>query len=159
HVDPPAHYITGGATVDQIPLSVLIGPGVVLDLRGVKSIGRAELQGASLEGCPRVLLKTDNGPRLEQSTFFEDYVHLTRDGAEYLLENNVVLVGIDYLSIENYDNVGAPVHRALLEAGVLVVEGVRLSEVPAGPCNVYCLPLRVFGGDGAPARVIVETAP
>ena len=157
HVDPPTHYLEGTATADQIPLSTLIGPGVVLDLRGAKTIGRSELEAAPLEDHPRVLFKTDNGPRLRGPAFTEDYVYLSDDGAEFLVEKGVVLAGIDYLSIEKYDNPGAPVHRRLLSAGMLVVEGVDLLDVPAGPCKIYCLPLRIRGGDGAPARVLIET--
>lgn len=157
HVDPPAHYLDEGSTVDQIPLEVFVGPGIVLDMRGKRSIDRADLEEHPIGEYPRVLFKTDNGPKLLQTEFDENYVHLTRDGALYLVECGVRLVGIDYLSIEAYHNTNAPVHTILLESGVLVVEGVNLLEVPAGPCVIYCLPLRIEGGDGAPARVLVET--
>jgi arylformamidase len=158
HVDPPAHYLEGGQTVDQIPLHILVGPGIVLDMRGAKTIGRQELEKSPLGDYPRVLFKTDNGQRLRGTAFIEDYVHLTEDGAEFLLDKGVILAGIDYLSIEKYDSPGATVHRMLLKAGVLIVEGVDLLEVPAGPCTVYCLPLPIQGGDGAPARVLIETS-
>jgi arylformamidase len=157
HVDPPAHYLEGGTTVDQIPLSVLVGPGIVLDMRGVKKIGRQELQKSLVGDHPRVLFKTDNGPRLRGPAFTEDYVYLTDDGAEFLLERSIVLVGIDYLSIEKYNSPGATVHTILLNSGVLVVEGLDLLNVPAGPCKMYCLPLPIRGGDGAPARVLIDT--
>jgi arylformamidase len=156
HIDPPAHYLDGGATVDMIPLDVLVGPGIVLDMRGRKQIDRAALENACLHARKRVLLKTDNGPALHEPTFSEDYVSLTEDGAEFLLEQEVVLVGIDYLSIEKYRNPGAPVHTTLLTAGVLVLEAVDLLNVPPGLCEVYCLPLRIQGADGAPARVVIR---
>jgi arylformamidase len=156
HVDPPAHYLDGGATVDRIPLDTLVGPGVVLDMRGKPWVDRKALENSPLDDHPRVLLKTDNGPWLLEGDFREDYVHLTEDGASLLVERGVKLVGIDYLSIERYMSPGAPVHRALLGAGVLVVEGVHLVEVPPGPCEVFCLPLRIAGGDGAPARMLVR---
>lgn len=158
HIDPPAHYLDGGATVDQIPLDVFIGPGIVMDMRGQRQIGRNALEKAGLHGRKRVLLKTDNGPALHEPTFTENYVHLTQDGARFLVDQGVLLVGIDYLSIEKYQNPGAPVHTALLSAGVLVVEGVDLLNVPAGLCDVFCLPLKIHGGDGAPARVVVKRA-
>jgi arylformamidase len=158
HVDPPAHYLDGGATADQLPLEALLGPGVVLDLRGRPRIDRESLETSELGDHLRVLLKTDNGPRLLEPTFREDYVHLTEGGARHLVERGVRLVGIDYLSIERFQNPGAPVHRILLEAGVVVIEGVHLLEVPEGPCEVLCLPLKILGADGAPARVILRRA-
>ncbi len=157
HVDPPAHYLDGGYTVDQIPLDVLVGPGIVLDMRGRQFVDREAIESSDLGDYERVLLKTDNGPRLLASTFHEDYVYLTEDGAQYLVERGVSLVGIDYLSIERYQNSGAPVHRILLKAEVLIVEGVNLQEVPSGPCEMICLPLRIVGADGSPARVLVRT--
>ena len=156
HVDPPAHYLDGGATVDEIPLNTLVGSGIVLDMRGVSQIDRQVLEGAPIGDHVRVLLKTDNGPLLFESSFHEDYVHLTEDGAKYLVEKGVCLVGIDYLSIERYQNPEAPVHRALLQAGVLIVECVHLLEIPPGPYEIFCLPICIKGADGAPARVLLR---
>ena len=157
HVDPPAHYLDNGAGVDQIPLEAMVGSGIVLDMRGRPFVDRQALVESAMGDHRRVLLKTDNGPLLLQSEFVADYVWLTEDGAEYLVERSAQLVGIDYLSIEKYQNVGAPVHHALLAGGVLIVEGVNLLDVPTGPCKIYCLPLKIQDADGAPARVLVET--
>ena len=156
HVDAPAHYLDGGATVDEIPLETLVGPGIVLDMRGRPRIDRKALEEVPAQGHRRVLLKTDNGPFLPERSFREEYVSLTEDGALYLIERGVCLVGIDYLSIEGYQNPGAPVHRMLLQANVLILEGVHLLEIPPGPYEIFCLPLRIQGGDGAPARVILR---
>ena len=156
HLDPPAHYLEGGITVDELPLETLVGPGVVLDLRGRPQIDRRALEKAPIASRIRILFKTDNGPRLLEPTFHEDYVHLTEDGARYLVEQGVLLVGIDYLSIERYKNQGAPVHHILLEAGIVVVEGVHLLEVPPGPYEILCLPLPIKGADGAPARLLLR---
>lgn len=156
HVDPPAHYLDGTASVDRLPLEALVGPGVVLDMRGRTAVDSAALMSSPMGDHVRVLLKTDNSARLLDPHFHEDYVHLTEDGAVYLVERGVRMVGTDYLSIERYNSPGAPVHLTLLRAGVVVVEGVFLLEVPPGPCDVYCLPLRIEGADGAPARVIVR---
>ena len=156
HVDPPAHYLDGGSTVDEIPLEILVGPGVVLDMRGRSYIDRLALEEAPLGDHVRVLFKTDNGPHLIKSTFYEDFVHLTEDGARYLVERNVCLVGNDYLSIERYKNPGAPVHHILLSAGALVVEGVNLLEIPPGPYEFFCLPIKIKGADGAPARFLLR---
>ncbi len=156
HVDTPAHYLDGGATVDEIPLEALVGSGVVLDMRGKSQVDRQALEEVPIEDHTRVLLKTDNGPLLSDPSFHEDYIHLTEDGARYLVERKVCLVGIDYLSIERYNNPGAPVHHILLESGVLVVEGAHLLEIPPGPYEIFCLPLPVKGADGAPARLILR---
>ncbi len=156
HVDPPAHYLDGAATVDQIPLDVLVGPGVILDMTGRKEVDRRALETSALENHVRVLMKTDNSAKLFDPEFTEDYTHLTEDAAAYLVELGVQLIGTDYLSIERYDSPGAPVHLTLLKAGVLVVEGLYLADIPPGPCEIYCLPLRLQGADGAPARVLIR---
>ena len=156
HVDPPAHFIENGATVDQIALEILVGPGLVADLRGCSRINAESLEKAGITDDKRVLLKTDNGPRLRDSAFHPGYSHLTPDGARLLIERQVCLVGIDGLSIEHNENPGSPVHHMLLEAGVLVVEAVDLLDVPPGKYEIFCLPLKIKGADGAPARVILR---
>ncbi len=156
HVDPPAHYLDGGATEDQIPLEIMIGPGIVLDMTGRPLIDRQVLKGTDLQEHIRVLFKTDNSLLLRANEFNEDFTHLTEDAARYLVEKGVRLVGTDYFSIEKYQNPGAPVHKTLLKAGVLIVETLDLLEIPAGPCEIYCLPLKIQGADGAPARVIIS---
>jgi arylformamidase len=156
HVDPPAHYLDGGATVDRIPLETLVGEAFVLDLRGKRSIGENDLEKGLPPGITRLLLKTDNGSLLFQKEFCKDYVSLSEDGARFLAERRIRLVGIDYLSIERFQNPGAPVHRTLLKAGALIVEGLNLTEVPSGRYEIFCLPLLIKGADGAPARVILR---
>jgi len=138
HVDPPAHFFANGATVEQIALETLVGPGAVVDLRGCSQIDRHALENASVAGYTRVLMKTDNGPRLLDSAFHQDYVHLTEDGARYLV------------------NPGSPVHHLLLEAGILVAEGVHLLDIPPGEYEIFCLPLKIKGADGAPARILLR---
>ncbi|MDX2501324.1 MAG: cyclase family protein [Deltaproteobacteria bacterium] len=156
HVDPPAHYIKNGVTVDRIPLETLVGPGVVADLRSCAQIDAPALEKAGIKDEKRILLKTDNGPRLSASSFHAQYVDLSEDGAQFLIERGVCLVGIDSLSIEHHENPGAPVHHMLLEAGILVVEGVHLLDIPPGKYEIFCLPLKIKDGDGAPARVILR---
>ncbi|MBI5569940.1 MAG: cyclase family protein [Desulfomonile tiedjei] len=157
HCDPPLHYLDGRAAIDEIPLEVLVGPGTILDMRGRPKIDRAALESSDLEEHTRVFFKTDNGPKLLAGIYSSDYVALTEDAAVYLVDRGIQLVGIDYLAIEAFANPLAPVHRTLLGAGALIVEGLVLVDVPAGPCKIYCLPLKIAGGDGAPARVLVET--
>jgi arylformamidase len=156
HVDPPVHCIDSGATADQLPLEALMGPGIVLDMRGKRFIDRADLEASPIGVHVRILLKTDSGPNILKSQFDENYVYLTQDAARYLVELGVLLVGIDYLSVDRYSDEDLTVHRILLESGIVIVECLNLAEVPAGPCRIYCLPLKIEGGDGAPARVLVE---
>lgn len=157
HMDPPLHYLDGAAAVDAIPLDILVGPGTVLDMRGKTVIDRGSLEESDAARFKRILLKTDNGKKVLEPAFTEDFVSLTPDAAHYLVQTGAKLVGIDYLSIEAYADHSAPVHRILLEGGVLIVEGAFLAHVPAGECRIYCLPLKIQGADGAPARLIVET--
>jgi arylformamidase len=101
-------------------------------------------------------LKTPNSALWNGTAFKADYTHLTEDGARYLVEQGVKVVGIDYLSIEQFKKPGAPAHRALLSQGVVVIEGLNLSEAEPGMYELYCLPLRIAGADGAPARVVLK---
>jgi arylformamidase len=102
-------------------------------------------------------LKTGNSELLESSGFDKDYVSLTEDAAEYLVEKGIRFVALDYLSVDEFDTSIYPVHRILMNAGVVIVEGVDLNEVPAGDYEMLCLPLKLEGCDGAPARVILRT--
>jgi arylformamidase len=143
HVDPPAHFLPGTTTVDELPLDVLVGPAVVAGFTA-GPIDGATLESAALaEGSTRVLLKTGG-----------DAGALTPDGARWLVEQGVRLVGADTLSIEPAGH-GYPVHRILLGAGVVIVEGLDLAVVAPGPYQLVCLPLRIAGGDGAPARAVL----
>lgn len=157
HIDAPVHFIRDGAGIESIPLERLLGPALVLDLPGLTKIGAAGLKNAGIpEGTGRLLLKTDNGRLLEQAGFDSGYSHLTEDGAAYLVDKGINLVGIDYLSVAAYGK-GEAVHRALLTAGVVIIEGLDLRRVPAGAYNLAALPLRIEGCDGSPARVVLTS--
>jgi arylformamidase len=156
HIDAPRHFLPGGAPVDAVPLERLIGPAVVLGLPDhAASIGAAELRSRDLGDTRRVLFRTRNSALLSKPQFTPEYVSLAPDAAEYLLDRKVELVGIDYLSIDRFDSKGHPVHRMLLERQVVIVEGLDLSTVPEGRYELICLPLRLAGLDGAPARVVL----
>ncbi len=151
HVDAPLHFRPGEATVDQFPLTSLLGPAQVLDLRGVTRIGRAELQAVA---SARLLLKTDNSSWIRRGPMPDHPAHLTADGAQWLVERDVLLVGIDSLSIDLPGETAA--HETLLGAGVVVLETIDLSHVEAGEYQLLCLPLRIAGADGAPARAVLR---
>lgn len=154
HLDPPRHYNDSGIPIDQVPLPLLMGKALVLELSGVKRITRAELEKFPIKGEERLLLKTDNSRLWEIPSFCADFSHLTEDGARYIAESGVKLVGIDYLSVERADGDGA-VHRLLLNKGIIILEGLNLEEVPPGSYELVCLPLKIREGDGAPARAIL----
>ncbi|UCH62859.1 MAG: cyclase family protein [Fidelibacterota bacterium] len=156
HVDAPWHFGEGDRTVEAIPLSQLVIGARVLDLTHVEAaIGRSDLEG-KLDGIQAVLLKTSDSGRLEAlEPFNRDFVHLDESAAEYLVEQNISTVGIDYLSVEGYHVENAPVHHRLLGAEVLIVEGLDLSGVEARDYLLVVLPLKIEGADGAPARAIL----
>jgi arylformamidase len=156
HVDAPFHFLADGATVDALPLEILLGKARVVDLGGRDLVDRADLEALDLREDLRVLLKTRNSGQLRQQAFQEDYVYLTPDAATYLAQVGIKLVGFDYLSIEKFGSRDFAAHRALLEAGVVIVEGLDLSDVEPGEYDMTCLPLRIAGGDGSPARVVLR---
>ena len=143
HVDPPAHFLPGTATVDALPLDVLIGPAVVAQFSSAPIDGAALEATALPAGSARLLLKTGAAAGT-----------VTPDGARWLVERGVRLVGADTLSIEPETD-DYPVHRTLLGAGVVIVEGLDLAAVGPGAYQLVCLPLRIVDGDGAPARAVL----
>jgi arylformamidase len=156
HVDAPRHFFEDGCGVDALPLDLLLGRARVVQIDRRGGIGSEELAAAGLREDLRVLLKTSNSALWNGEGFHTDYTHLTEAGARYLVDQGVKVVGVDYLSVEQYEKPGAPAHRALLSQGVVIIEALNLAEVEPGMYEMYCLPLRVAGGDGAPARVILK---
>lgn len=156
HVDAPHHFFDGAAAADALPLDLLVGRARVVDIGRRGGITAEDLAQLGLREDLRVLLKTSNSALWNGSAFREDYTHLTEAGARYLVEQGVKVVGIDYLSIEQFKKPGAPAHRALLSEGVVIIEGLNLADAEPGMYEMYCLPLRIVGGDGAPARVVLK---
>jgi arylformamidase len=156
HVDAPAHFIEGGATVEALPLDVLIGPALVAEVKSERLIGRSDLEPLPLDGQSRLLLKTRNSELWAAGGFSRDFVALDLEGARYLTERGLRLIGIDYLSVEAFHSPGHPVHRHLLGAGVVILEGLDLSRVAPGVYELVCLPLPVRGIDGAPCRAVLR---
>ena len=156
HVDAVRHFFDDGQTVDQIPLERLIGPAILLAFPDdLMSVGADDLARHDIGDNTRVLLRTRNSSFLEGPEFVKDYTYLAPDGAEYLVSRGVELVGIDYFSIEQFHSGHHRTHRALLERGVVIVEGLALSEPASGAYQLICLPLRLAGLDGAPARAVL----
>jgi arylformamidase len=156
HVDAPRHFYDGASGVEGLPLEMLFGRARVVEITGRRGIGAEQLAGTDLSEDIRVLFKTSNSRFWGSPEFQKDYVGVTESGARYLVEHGVKLVGIDYLSIEVFKTPGAPAHHALLGGGVIVIEGLNLRDVDPGVYDLACLPLRVVGADGAPARVVLR---
>lgn len=158
HIDAPHHFMNDGRTVEQLPLEVLTGPCYVAQLPdGVEVITAEALDGISLpKDVKRILFGTSNSRfwSRDETEFQKDFVAVTEDGAQWLVDHGLQLVGVDYLSVAPYGD-AVPTHRILLQAGVIVVEGLDLSAVPRGFYDLYCLPLKLLGAEGAPARAIL----
>jgi len=157
HVDAPRHFFDGGESVDRIPLERMIGPALVLHVPDdVRAVGPGELEGVPLAGVERLLLRTRNSGYLTQDpAFHADYTYLAPEGADYLIAHGVRLVGVDYLSVEQFHSGHHRTHLTLLGAGVVIVEGLNLDGIGGGTYHFCCLPLRLVGCDGAPARAVL----
>jgi arylformamidase len=156
HVDAPKHMFDDGATVDALPLELLMGPAVLIDVgQTCMAVGAKELKLHELKGHTRILIKTRNSSFIREQAFREDYTFLAPDGAAHLLTLGVKLVGVDYFSIEQFHSGHHRTHDTLLKAGAVIVEGLDLSLPPPGPYELRVLPLRLAGLDGAPARAVL----
>ncbi len=162
HVDAPAHFIAGGARVESLSLESLIGEAEVVEVgNDVRVIDESFVVANCSRGSQRVLFKTRNSAfwNDQQSGFREDFTFIAPDAARRLAESGIKLVGIDYLSVEEFKSEQYGTHHALLSRGIVIVEGLDLRAVPAGFYELICLPLKIAegSGDGAPARVILRT--
>jgi len=156
HVDAPRHYLADGVGVDAISPGIMVGKARLFQLGGVSNIDEELLMKLDLQGVERALFGTDNSRLLQHNHVHTDYAYLTGPAAGYLVDRGVKLVGVDYLSIEEFKKPGRPAHHTLLEAGVVIVEGLYLADVPAGDYELLCLPLKLKDADGAPARVVLR---
>ncbi len=160
HVDAPVHFVDGAADVTAMPLDVLMGPALVVDLPDVDAITAEILDGLELDaGVRRLLFKTRNSALWNDPSqgFRTDYVALTPDAARWVVDKGIRLVGVDYLSVERFGEPGHATHHVLLEAAVIIVEGLDLRAIDAGTYGLICLPMKIAGADGAPARVVLTT--
>jgi arylformamidase len=157
HVDAPLHFIRDGAPVDKLSLKVLTGRAYVVDMGRAETLDAATLEAAHIPPrTRRVLFKTRNSAFWAKQVpeFQPDFAAIDAGGAAWLVRRGLQLVGVDYLSVAPYKK-SLETHRTLLGAGVVVVEGLNLTGVTQGRYTLYCLPLKLVGSDGAPARVIL----
>jgi len=160
HMDAPFHFLQRGAGIDALPLEATLGPARVIGIEDRHSVKPAALRRHRIRRGERILLKTRNSRRCWRTdAFIEDYVYVTGQAAEFLVERGVRTVGVDYLSVGACHGDGAEVHRLLLGAGVWIIEGLDLSSVRPGRYELICLPLRIPGADGAPARAALRPRP
>jgi arylformamidase len=159
HMDAPLHFVPDGEAMEDAPLDVLMGSARVVAIEGEEAIDWGQLESLDLEEGDRVLFRTRNSERRWWERDFDpSYVSISPEAAEFLGEVGVALVGVDYLSVGGYESGGPETHRALLGAGVWIVEGLDLSSVEPGDYELICLPVKLVGSDGAPARVLLRAA-
>lgn len=159
HIDAPMHFVRDGASIDQVPLEPLIGPARVIDIPdGIQSINAAELNRHGWRGAPRVIFRTRSSLRgwMHSPTFHRDFAYIAPDAAQLLADAGLKLVGIDYLSAEQFGAPAPMTHRILLGKGIPIVEGLALEGVRAGDYDLIVLPMKVGGHEGAPARAVLR---
>ena len=154
HMDAPLHFVNNSESIDRMPLTATIGPARVIQIEHPDFIGPDELIKHDIQPGERILFKTCNV--WDRTAFKKTFVHCNAAGARYLVERKVQTIGIDYLSIGAYEGDGVETHQILLGAGIWVIEGLDLTHVEPGSYDLICLPLKILGGDGAPARAVVR---
>lgn len=158
HMDAPRHFVKGTQGIDEVPLDAVIGPARVIQIQDRQAIRRAELEQHEIEARDRVLFKTANSDRLwSKDEFDEDFIFIAHDAAEYLAERGVRTVGVDYLSVGGFRQDAVETHEALLGADIWVIEGLDLSGIEPGRYELICLPLKIAGSDGSPARAVLRS--
>ena len=155
HVDAPFHFVPDGITIESLPLETFIGPARVCAVEPGTHITAADVAKAGLKDETRVLFKTRNSSLLQKGAYDASFAPFSVDGAKALVGLGVKLVGLDYLSAAAA-NEQVPVHRAFLDNGVILLEGIDLSEVPPGRYELFCPPVKLAGSDGAPCRAVLR---
>ena len=159
HIDAPMHFVREGASIDRIALDRLIGPARVIEIAdSVQAIDAAELQKHDWKGASRILFRTRSSIRgwMTSPGFHRDFAYIAPDAAQLLADANVQLVGVDYLSAEQFGAPAPRTHQILLGKGIPVVEGLALAGVAGGDYDLIVLPMKVAGHEGAPARAVVR---
>jgi arylformamidase len=156
HVDAPRHFFDQGSGAEALPLEMLVGRARVIEVTSRKGIGPDDLSAVDLSEDVRLLIKTANSRLWGTAEFHQDYVGVTEAGARHLIDHGIKVLGVDYLSVEEFKKPGAPAHHLLLGGGTIVIEGLNLRDVQPGVYEMICLPLRIVGADGAPARVVLR---
>jgi arylformamidase len=159
HVDAPAHFVLGGATIEAIPPDVFVGPARVFQVEASEKIEASHLEPLDWNGVTRALIRTARADLLSRPAFQPDFVHYAESAARFLVERRIRLLGLDYLSVDPFRSSTHAAHHLLLGAGVVLLEGLDLSAVPPGDYELICAPLRLVGAEAAPARVFLRASP
>lgn len=157
HIDAPSHFLENGRTIDQLALENLIGEATVFEFKNKENIDVSDIKQLRFDNVKRVLFKTVNSSYWKLSAFKKDFVYLTKDAAQYLVDKGIRLVGVDYLSVEKFESQQAETHHILLRNDVIILEGLDLSTVEPGRYELIALPLKIKDGDGSPTRVILKS--
>jgi len=157
HIDFPAHFISGGKTVDQYSVADFILSANVVEIKDKEAIRPHELENPLIEPGDALLFKTENSRQgwCRSGVFLENFVHMAPEAADFCIEKRVALAGIDYITIEQYGDNGFPVHHKLLGNNSLILEGIDLLEVPPGRYTLICLPLKIKACEASPVRAIL----
>ncbi|HLH63328.1 MAG TPA: cyclase family protein [Ktedonobacteraceae bacterium] len=157
HMDAPVHFFPDGKGIDTMPITAVIGQARVIEIADPESIKPDELRARQIQAGERVLFKTRNSSRCWQvDEFVKEFVYISAEAAQYLAEQKIQAVGVDYLSVGGFFKDGAATHHALLGAGIWIIEGLNLTNVQPGLVELICLPIKIVGSDGAPARAILR---
>ena len=159
HIDCPRHFIPDGSTVTDMALDATVGPARVIEIKDPEKITAQELDKHDIKKGERILCKTLNSPRVYESpTWLEDYVYLGEDAATYLAEKEILLFGMDCITVGYFNDNDSIIrtHMSLLSAGIYILEGCALAGVPAGEYELLCLPLLLLKGDAGPCRAILR---
>jgi len=158
HMDGLNHFIKDGAPLDTVPFDAVIGPCRVIEIKDTDSVKPAELAEHKLRSGERILLKTRNSKRQWWNEDFDtQFIHISKDAAQHLVDRDIRTIGVDYLSVGGYQRDGVECHQVLLGAGVWIIEGLNLTKVKPGKYDLICLPVKIRNSDGAPARAILRS--
>jgi len=155
HVDAPRHFYPDGTSIDEMPLDAIMGPARVIEIKNTVSIEPEELATHNIQPGERILFKTKNSAYYKLDKYVEDFCFLSTNGAHFLRDKKISVVGLDYFGIASGEHV-LEVHKSLLGSGIWIIETIDLSAVKAGNYEIICLPLKVAHGDAGPARIIVR---
>jgi len=155
HMDAPLHFIKHAKDISQLPIDCMVGRALVITIKDKEKITLEEIKDTGIEEGMHVLFKTSNSAQDWTVKYMSDYVYVSTEVAHFLKDKKIKVVGVDYLSIGHEHN-DKEVHLTLLGAGIWIIEGLRLQEVPSGEYDIFCFPLKLLGGDGAPSRVLLK---
>lgn len=157
HIDSPYHFVESGVAIHDLPLSAVIGKARVIEIADPESIKPEELRPHRIRNGERILFKTLNSERCWRTDeFVKDFVYISTESLQYLVDRKVRTIGVDYLSVGGYNKNITQVHEVLLKAGIWIIEGLDLSGVKRGNYELICLPMKIEKGDGAPARAVIR---